>query len=434
MGRRLSAHRSSRAAGVESRNLMSRTFRTSAFAQEEPEDTRYLLRRRIPLKSLTSLQGEGGGGKSTFLRWLAARVSRGELDGDLEGPANVLWLNVEEHVRRDIRPGLDRQGADVTRIFRPDNSVPLLRFPKDLERLHDTVVERSARLVVIDQVNAFVGSAEAAIREALAGLCKIADDCDCAIVGSRNLNGNKAADMYRRGRGGGLFIDICRANFHLGRHPDDAGDIDGRRVLVFVKGNIHGPKPPTLVFTTDPSGRVVIGDEIDLQSNGLFARPDGEARLALAIVFLREFLDGREVPTQEMLAAAGTRGHSLTTVDRARAVLGVLPRRVTVANPDGTTRQQSVLRLPGFLVPDEAPEPIPPPAPAPTSTPTLTPTIRPAVTSTAVTTTGPDDSTIRFSLVELDTVDRVERVDNPASANGVFPDLPGPPSDPGGAP
>src|SRR5262249_40529669 len=158
--------------------------------------------------------------------------------------------------------------------------------------LHDTVIARQARLVVIDQVNGFFATGrEDSIRAAMTGLREIAEDGECAILLTRNLNGNRGADAYRRGRGGGVIVDISRASFHLGIHPDDGGNPDGRRVLASVKGNVFGRTSRALVIGIDPGGRVAIGEEVDLFPNALLARRQ-EAReerpeqLELAVSFL----------------------------------------------------------------------------------------------------------------------------------------------------
>ncbi len=403
--------------------VTARPIPTSSFVHEPAEPTRWLWRNRIALEALSSVQGDGASGKSTLARWLAARVSRGELVGDLGGPANVLWLNVEEHARRDIRPGLDRQGADIARIFRPDDRAPVLRFPQHVERLHATVVLTQARLVVIDQVNGFLAAGrEHSIREAMTGLRRMAEDTACAVLLTRNLNGDRGADPYRRGRGGGLIVDISRAAFHLGLHPDDGGDPDGRRVLASIKGNLLGRAARALVLGLDATGRVVVGEEMDLLPSTLLARQQ-EAReqrpeqLERAVAFLRQHRAGREVPTIEVETAAAERGLSLRTINRARDRLGVLHRRVSRRNPDGCTTQQTLLRLPGVDVqnsPDDATPPSPSTGPA---LPSL---------SSGRTTPVPanDDAGIRFSLLELDTVGRVGTPEKSPPINGELTTLP----------
>lgn len=404
--------------------MTARPIPTSAFADDAAQPTVWAWTGRIPLEAVTSIQGDGAAGKSTFMRWLAARASRGELVGDLDGPSNVLWLNIEEHVRRDIRPGLDRQGADVSRIFRPSDRAPVLRLPLHLDRLHKTVVALHVRLVVIDQISGFLATGrEDSIRAAITGLRELAEDCGCAIVLTRNLNGNRGADAYRRGRGGGLINDICRASFHFGLHPDDGNDSDGRRVLASIKPQLYGRATRALVVSLDATGRVVIGEEIDLLPSALLARQfagreQRPEQIELAVALLRELLDGREVPTVEVQAAAGERGISQRTLDRARSQLGVLHRRVARRNPDGSTTQQTLLRLPGLAVPEDPPPDTTPPSSS--GTPIAPPAPPPAV----------DDAKLRFSLLEFDDDGdgdcdgRVGRPDKPPKINGESTTLP----------
>lgn len=385
---------------------MPNPFPTSPLAADEPRETRWLWRGRAPLEAITSLQGDGGAGKSTFLRWLAARVTTGDLPGDLFAePGNALWLNIEEHAGRDIRPGLDRQGVDASRVYRPNGRgcASIIRFPQHLERLRDTVIERSARLVVIDQANAFFGSnREQDLREAMLGLREIAEDNDCAIVLNRNLNGARGADPYRRGRGGGLIVDICRAAYHLGMHPDD--DQTGRRVLASIKRNVRGAASQALIMMEDVAGRLVIGDEIDLDAADLLPRRSRgrsereETSLEVAVASLQAYLDGRELPTEEVVQAAADRGISRRTLERARAEIGVLHRRVSIRNPDGSTTHQTVLRLPGFAVPDGAAAP----APAPSQATPAGLFSGDLSTPPAQRVSGADDASVRFGLLELD--------------------------------
>lgn len=384
--------------------MTARALPISPLADVAPVPMRWLWRDRIPLEAISSFQGDGASGKSTLARWLTSRVSRGDLDGDLVDPANALWLNVEEHPGRDILPGLERQGADLARIFCPHHGLPIVRLPKHLDRVHDAVVQRSVRLVVLDQANAFFSTGrEDSIREAMTGLREIAEECGCAVLLTRNLNGSRGADPYCRGRGGGLIVDVCRAAFHLGLHPDDGGAANGRRVLACIKGNLPGQSLLAIAIDLDANGRVVLGEELDLRADALLARPPATRgrqpdQLGLAIAFLLEFLDGREVPTVELEAEAGERGLSQRTLDRARVQLGILHRRVSVRNTDGSVTQRTVVRLPAFPLPEE-----PPPDPAPRP-----PTDTTAPRSGASTL---DDAVIRFSLLELDPIGRADGVD-----------------------
>ena len=50
--------------------------------------------------------------------WVAARLTRGELPGYLEGtPCDVLFVSAEDHDARVLLPRLDLAGADRTRLW-----------------------------------------------------------------------------------------------------------------------------------------------------------------------------------------------------------------------------------------------------------------------------------------------------------------------------
>jgi len=340
---------------------VTRPLPTSQLSDDEPEEPRWLWENRIALESVTLVQGDGAVGKSTIMRWLAARVSRGELEGALRGePACVLWFNVEEHVARDIRRGVDRQGGDPALIYtwRPTRSLRIVRFPQHLDRLRDAVVQRRARLVVLDQVSAFLPPNDGGIRESMLGFREIAETCGCAIVITRNLNGRKGADTYRRGRGGSLLVDIVRAAFHVALHPDGQGS----RVLAPFKPNDPAASTHSVIFTASESGRLEIDQELELDPEELLALQrsrfaDRETKLEEAVAFVREFLTGREVATNELNDAAAQRWFSLRTVERARAALGARHRRVWQRQPDGSTVHMTLVRLPSLALPDGTGDP-----------------------------------------------------------------------------
>lgn len=64
-----------------------RSLRFTPASAIRPERTRWLWDGRVPLGTLSLLPGKQGLGKSTLTLELAARLSRGELAGDLAGEA-----------------------------------------------------------------------------------------------------------------------------------------------------------------------------------------------------------------------------------------------------------------------------------------------------------------------------------------------------------
>src|SRR5690606_13922362 len=97
----------------------ARRVRSQPLTQIKRRRRQYLWEHRLPLGELTILAGHAGIGKSQAAVWLAARVSRGELPGELYGtPAPVLYLGTEDSWEYTLVPQFDAAGADPDKVFR----------------------------------------------------------------------------------------------------------------------------------------------------------------------------------------------------------------------------------------------------------------------------------------------------------------------------
>ena len=76
---------------------------------------------RIPAGSFGLFAGREGTGKSSFLIWLAAQVTSGELPGAFKGrPRAVIYVAVEDSWKYTIVPRLMAAGADLTKVYRAE--------------------------------------------------------------------------------------------------------------------------------------------------------------------------------------------------------------------------------------------------------------------------------------------------------------------------
>lgn len=125
------------------------------------ERVRYLWADRIPLKGCTIGPGEEGIGKSTVMAQLAARVTRGTLEGDLHGkPKHVLVIAPEDQIAAVCVPRLEQAGADLSmvtfvqsrRIGEADEDVRGIEVPRDLPTIGDLCDELDVALVWIDSL------------------------------------------------------------------------------------------------------------------------------------------------------------------------------------------------------------------------------------------------------------------------------------------
>lgn len=416
---------------------MPRTISTVPFSRIRREPVRWLWRGRIPLAKATMLEGDGGAGKSSLITWLAAGASRGDLDGDLAGePATVILFNAEDGAGDTIRPRLEAQGGDLDLVHALDEERDTtITFPDDLETLRQLIIRTQAKLVVFDPIASFLApkvtlTSDTGVRRALGPLKRIAEDTGAAIVLIRHLNGQRNAPAYRRGLGGAALSNVVRMVWVVALDPDDGDDPSGRRIIAYVKGNPDGRITTSIEMIRDEAGRITIGSEVAITSNELLRQQHSGAGRRQpsrtdAIAWLREFLDGREVSTNEVNEEAAARLISARTLDRARSEVGVLHRRVEVRNADGTSTHATMLRLPEYVIVE-----------APAADP-LTPVPADASSGTAAVPTFPnaggDDAITRFSLLELDAVGRVGGAGNAAPINGNETAIPGPPSPPADA-
>ncbi len=218
-------------------------------ALERAEPPRWAWQKRLVLGYLNLLLGNEGVGKGTLVAWLIARLTHGELPGDLEGqPVAVGILGDEDSFDGVWTPRLHAAGADLRLIFqieRPDGGFVNLR--EDHEKLRAAVSEGGIRVLFFDQLldNLGVGVDDwrnKAVRDALQPLRAIARSLDVSAIGC--MHPNKRADSFRQlVAGAPAFNAVSRSSLLLADHPDD----DDRRVLVRGKGNL-AERPEAVEF------------------------------------------------------------------------------------------------------------------------------------------------------------------------------------------
>lgn len=292
----------------------------------QPRELAWLWRERLGLGALALLDGDPDLGKTFLALDLCARLStnRPMPDGSAcPGPANSLYLFLEDGLASAIQPRAARLGADLQRVFFEDFADGLWLFPRDLARLKEALGDTQARLVVIDPIMAFLdpsinSASDQSLRRMLTPLKFLAEAHQCVILLIRHLN--KAAGMRAIYRGGGsiAFSAACRSEWLVARIPQ-AG---GRCVLAQQKNN-HAPYQPSLAYELRPDR----DDKAELFWHGQTEwtatqvlsrhRPKLDTRLEEAIAFLQGFLPGNPKNSREVWVAAEERGIREKTIRRA---------------------------------------------------------------------------------------------------------------------
>jgi hypothetical protein len=223
------------------------TVRSADLDRAQPP--RWAWEHRIVLGYLNLLIGNEGIGKGTLVAWLIARLTRGELPGDLRSqPVGVGVLGDEDSFDDVWTPRLHAAGADlalIVQIERPDGGFVNLR--EDRDRLIVVCRKHGLRVLFFDQLLDNLGAGtddwrQKAVRDALQPLRSLARELDIATLGC--LHPNKRADSFRQlVAGAPAFNAVSRSSLLLAEHPED----ERRRVLVRGKGNLS-QKPEPVEF------------------------------------------------------------------------------------------------------------------------------------------------------------------------------------------
>lgn len=301
-----------------------------------PRNARWLWPGYVALEMPTVLAGPGGVGKSTILYDLASRVTR---DG-----GGVLVATAEDHLEIVVRPRLQAANADLDHVFAVTDSMVL---PGDVERLAALAKHRSAVLVIVDPLVAFLAAKvdthrDSSVRQALAPLAALAERTGCAVVSIVHTNKAVSDDPLFRLGGSGAFGNAARHVLLAAADPDD-DEAGTRRVLAVVKSNIavHAPPISYEIVSADvlddagneiATSRIAWGDELpSLDPRSLLRAPtDPEERREIdrACDFLGGVLADGPRLRRDVEAAADAEKISVATLKRAKGRLGVISEQV----------------------------------------------------------------------------------------------------------
>ena len=165
------------------------------YSDVQATSVRWLWYPFIAVGKITLLQGDPGDGKSTMMMNLIAELSKGGKlpDGKAVGLSQrVIYQCSEDGVSDTIKPRLEKCGADCGNVaFINEETYSGLTL--DDERIRQAIIEFRPRLVVIDPIQAYLGSDSdlqiaGRARKLMQRLGMWASVYDCAIVLIGHLN------------------------------------------------------------------------------------------------------------------------------------------------------------------------------------------------------------------------------------------------------
>ena len=287
----------------------------------------WLWKPYIPFGKVSILQGNPGEGKTYFAMQLAAACTgRKPLPGmDVIEPFNMIYQTAEDGLGDTIRPRLEKAGADLERILVIDDGDKPLTLTD--ERLEKAIRENSARLVIIDPIQAFLGAdvdmnRANEVRPVFRKLGDIAQDNRAAILLIGHLNKANGMSSLQRGLGSTDIIAAVRSALFIGKLKDDPTI----RVLTHEKSSL-APAGDSIAFTLgDEDGFSWIG-AVEITADQLLSGAKEvtpkATKVEQGVKLLEEMLrDGAKASNRDILARAKSLGISRRTLNDSKARLG----------------------------------------------------------------------------------------------------------------
>ena len=285
----------------------------------------WLWKPYLPFGKLSVLQGNPGEGKTYFAMHLAAACTNGKLLPNMERmePFNVIYQTAEDGLGDTVKPRLIEAGADLNRVLVIDDSDVQLTLSD--EQIEKAIVENNARLVIIDPIQAYLGSdvdmnRANEVRPIFMRLGQVAQRTGCAILLIGHLN--KAAGMQSLQRGLGS-IDIAaavRSVMFIGKLKHDPT----MRILTHEKSSL-APPGVSLAFSLGDEGGFRWFGEYDITADEMLSgiEPQRETKTQQAKDLICTLLaGGKQVLSEDIDKAALERGIPGRTVRDAKRELG----------------------------------------------------------------------------------------------------------------
>ena len=288
----------------------------------------------IPYGRITVIQGDPGDGKTTFVLQIAAKLSMGQPMPESVSavpPQNVIYQSIEDSITDTIKPRLIAAGADCKRIaFIDDTAYPLTLND---ERLECAVDKCKARLLVLDPLQAFIGTDSDMyraneIRPLMQKLARIAERTRCAVVIIGHMNKSTSSKGLYRSLGSIDITAVARSVLLIGRVKDEPLI----RVMTQIKNNL-APEGQAIAFEMAADGGVRWIGHYDITSDDLLSGGShaNDSKVEQARDLLRDALTPNPIPCVDGYALCKKSGISKRTTETAKRLEGIK----SIKMPDG---------------------------------------------------------------------------------------------------
>lgn len=294
----------------------------------EVESINWLWYPFIPYGKVTIIQGDPGGGKTTLVLQIIARLTKGEsiIDEKEKTPINVIYQTAEDGLADTIKPRLLSADADCSKVLViDDRDTPLTM--RDV-RLEQAIVETNAKLVVLDPIQGFLGAdvdmhRANEIRPIMKHISELAEKYKCAIILIGHMNKCSVGKSAYRGLGSIDFQAAARSVLIVGRIKDEP-EI---RVVCQTKSSL-APEAKAVAFRlNEETGFEWIG-ELDITADDLLSGTVKGTKKQAAMDFLENLLADGQMSQKEIIELARQKGISDKTLRNAKDELKIKSKRV----------------------------------------------------------------------------------------------------------
>lgn len=306
----------------------------------------FVWQSRVPIGGVTMFAGVEGQGKTLATIAVAAKATRGTLEGDLLGiSAHVVFVGSEDDWSSMMKPRLSAAGADLDRVHfvkLPEGGI--FAVEQDVVELENALGELDrVALVVIDPLDAHLGDnvdshRKSEVQRSISRLAGLAQRQRCAVIGIGHLNKNEISkDLLVRVIGSRGFTTSPRSVLGVGPSPGGDGS---ERMIVLAKSNLRDKSAvPALRFriegrevphddggTVETAAVAWLGEAHGVDPNTIICIENAEERTEReeAADWLRDLLeDGQRCPCKEIERLASEAGISRATLHRARKLTSI---------------------------------------------------------------------------------------------------------------
>ncbi len=267
----------------------------------EAKEVDWLWYPYIPFGKITIIQGDPGEGKTKLALELGARLTKGEHfdDEQCHEPMNIIYQTAEDGLADTIKPRLESAGADCSKVLViDDREHPLSMLD---ERLEIAIKETGARLLILDPIQAYIGSnvdinRANEIRPSMKKLGDLAEKYNCAVILIGHMNKGGVGKAIYRGLGGIDFAAAARSVLLVARDPED----ESVRAVAPIKSSL-APEGNIVAFKLGSKNSFEWLGEYDIDMDSLLYGYSSGDKYQKAKNFIEaELSGGREVPVRQI--------------------------------------------------------------------------------------------------------------------------------------